>query len=93
MAVSVRQFKAEFPEFNDTPVPVIQRCLSDATGQINSSIWGTKTNQGIKYLAADLLSSGPLGEQARLKADNRSNNYHMIYERLKRQVTFGFRHI
>lgn len=93
MSVNVRQFRAQFPEFADTAYNVIQRALADAALRINASVWGMKTDLGIKYLAAHLCVSGPLGEQARLKAENRTNNYHTEFERMKREVTVGFRYI
>lgn len=89
MAVSVRKLKAEFPEFRDTDPVLIQRAIRDATLQIESSVWGAKADAGISYLAADIITSGPHGEQARLKKDSNVTTYKDHYERLKRQVTVG----
>jgi hypothetical protein len=91
MTISERQFRAQFPEFRDTAPAVVERAISDATAQIDATVWGTKTNLGIKYLAADIIASGPLGEQARLKKENRSTTYRDKYNSLMRQVAFGFR--
>lgn len=89
--VSVRQFRAQFPEFRTTDTSVVERGLADARLQINASVWGDKADLGIKYLAADLIASGPVGEKARLKKDTSTTTYERAYERLKRQVTVGFR--
>lgn len=91
MAVTVLQFKAEFPEFDNTENAVIQSRLSMASRQINATVWGAKTNDGIKMLAAHLIALAPLGEQAKLRHENRGTIYGDQYEALKAQVAYGFR--
>ena len=89
MSISIRQFKAQFPEFRTTPDAVISRGLSDALLQINVSLWGTKADLGQKYLAADLIALSPPGEKARLKKNENITTYEKVYNRLKMQVTVG----
>lgn len=90
MTVSVRQFRAQFPEFRNTATAVIERGLADAALMIGA-IWGDKADIGQKYLAADLIASGPLGEKARLKKDDTMTTYRAKYNSIKASVTVGFR--
>jgi|GEM_PF-6584795 len=89
MSVTVRQFRIEFPEFRGIDNAVIQRGLADANLQINREVWGDKSDAGQKYLAADLIASGPLGEKARLSKNDKTTVYLEKYMRLMRQVTAG----
>lgn len=91
MSVTVLQFKNEFPEFLETEEAVVQSRLSMANRQINANVWGSKATDGVKMLTAHLLSLSPLGEQARLKKENRGTIYGDQYEAMKRQVTHGLR--
>lgn len=91
MAVSVLQFKAEFPEFANTENALIQSRLTMATARVNSTVWGSRQNDGIKMLAAHLIALSPLGEQAKLKHENRGTIYGDQFEAMKSEVAFGFR--
>lgn len=91
MAITARQFRAQFPEFRTTPQAVIERGLSDALVQMNAAEWGDRLDAGQKYLAADLIASGPLGEKARLKKDNQQTVYRRKYMDLMRASIGGFR--
>jgi len=91
VAVTVRQFKTEFPEFAETDNAVVQARLTMATRMVNSSVWGTKADDGVKLYTAHLLAMSPMGEQARLKKENRGTIYGDQFEAMKRSVASGFR--
>ena len=90
MAVTAANIIAEFPEFADVPVTDIDFKIADAVGRINTTIWGTLTDQGVKYLACHLIATGPLGEQAKLDTDG-GTTYLKTYKRLMVSVTSGCR--
>jgi hypothetical protein len=91
MAVSVRRFKAEFPEFKDTSEDVISANLSRASRQVNQNVWGAQADDGISLLTAHMLAMSPRGEQAKLKFKNRGTHYKEMYDDLVMQVTSGGR--
>jgi len=91
MAVSVANFQARFPEFASTDTGLITLVLAEASAQIETSVWSTRRDEGIKYLTAHLLAISPMGEPARLGADKMETIYGKHFERLMKQVTFGLR--
>ena len=91
MAVTAAQIILEFPEFADIPVADIDFKIADAVGRINAEIWGTLTDQGVKYLACHLLAVSPLGEQAKLETEEGGTVYFQTYERLMKSVASGCR--
>ena len=91
MAVTVRQFKNEFPEFAETDERVVQSRIDMATRDVSARVFGDRTDDAIKWRTAMKLAKGPLGEQARLRAENRATVYDSEYESIKRSVVSGFR--
>ena len=91
MAVSVGQFLVDYPEFEGIPQKMITAKIAMATLQVNSSVWGSKATDAIKVLAAHFLALSPLGEQSKLKHENRGTIYGDTFNMMKRQVTSGFR--
>jgi len=90
MAVSVHRFRKAFPEFRDTSDELCEQKLSAAALRIAPSVWETQTDQGVMVLAAHLLSISPSGEKARLAADPQKTVYQIEWERMKREVAFGY---
>lgn len=86
LVVSVRKFKARFPEFRETDPEVVTAKLEDAQQFVAADVWGDRQAQGIQYQAAHLLAMAPLGEQAKLKKENRGTIYGDQFEQLKRIV-------
>jgi len=91
VAVSVREFRVEFPEFEETDQAIVQSRINMATRQVNSTVYGGKTNDAIKLLTAHLIAMSPLGEQAKLKKENRGTIYGDQYEEIRGQVAHGLR--
>ncbi len=90
MAVKVRKFKAEFPEFRATDDALIQAKLNQAARRIHAPVWGDMADDGVMFLAAHLVSISPTGEHARLKPGEETQ-YEKEWNRMKREVTTGFR--
>lgn len=86
LALAVRKFKVRFPEFKESDDDEIRAKLEDAQSLVNANRWGDRRLQGIGYLAAHLLASAPLGEQARLSLEKRGTIYGQHYDNLKRIV-------
>lgn len=96
MALTVRQFRAQFPAFREAPDATIQRCIDDAYLQIAANVWGNKREAGVRYLAASLVHDSVFGEQAKLKKgkdEGQGNVYFRTYHQMMMQVTSGFRAI
>lgn len=55
------QFYERFPEFANAPTALVQASLIAATLSVAADIWGDLTAEGIGYLAAHKLASGPGG--------------------------------
>ena len=91
MTVTVEEFIAHFPEFDECEVPFLQSYLDDANARIDRSVWGEpKGDIGQKYLTAHMLALSPFGQQARLVAKGASTStYEKHYTRLMREVAGG----
>ena len=96
MAVTVASFRAAFPEFATADNPsdaLIQLKIDSAKLQINSTIWGSRYDEGVLWLTAMLLASSPFGEPSRLSIDRShfATIYHEHFTRLRNTVAFGLR--
>lgn len=96
MAVTYHQFVAEFPEFSRAPETMIEAKIAQATRRIDSDVWGAVADDGVRYLAAHLLSMHPASESARKAGGgatsfNDESTYFREYRRLMRMVAVGFR--
>lgn len=98
MALDSTTFLVRFPEFKRAPVELIESKITEAELQIDSAIWGTKTDLGAGYLAAHLLALSPFGQHARLVPANQKptrgealTTYEREYKRLVGIVSSGFR--
>lgn len=87
MAVTARQFVLEFPEFADAPESLIEAKLAAAKRRINSDVWGTLEDDGVRYLTAHLLSVHPAGESARKARRDGETEYYHEYRRIMLIVT------
>lgn len=92
MAVTVQSFKNTFSEFRKTDDAEVQAKLNLARLSVAPSVWGDKADAGVLYLTAHLLALAPAGQNAKLKPENAGKTvYLQHFDRLKREVTFGFR--
>lgn len=91
MAVERRDFLARFPEFEPAPVSMIDSAIGEATRNVDSEVWGDKTDDGVRWKAAHLLAISPFGQQARLMSKDGSTTYGKHFAKLARSVTPGFR--
>ena len=81
MAVSVEQFRLEFPEFVNANEGLLAGKIADATAMLNASAFGTMHDQAIKYMAAHLVALSPNGEFARLDPNEQNDGARTTYER------------
>ena len=67
MAVTAASFKIAFPEFDRVANALIEAKLAEATRELNAEQWADLFDDGVSYLAANLLSMAPQGQNARLQ--------------------------
>jgi len=91
MVVDFHDFLARFPEFEPADSSMVASAIAEATRGVDASVWGDKTEDGIRWLAAHLLAITPWGQQARLVSKDGSTTYGKEHARLMRSVTPGFR--
>ena len=92
MAVTVESFKQFFEEYRKTENATVQAKLTQAVLQINSSVWGDKTDLGTLYLTAHMLALAPAGQNMKLEPENAGKTvYWFEYTMIRSQVTYGFR--
>ena len=91
MAVDRRSFLARFPEFEPAPRAMIEEALDEGARNVDAQVWGSKTNDGIRWKTAHLLAISPFGQQARLVSKDGSTTYGVRFAALARSVTPGFR--
>lgn len=98
MAVDFDSFIGAFPEFRRVEKGLVDAKLAEARLQVDASVWGSKADLGVSYLAAHLIALSPFGQHARLvpptaKATREDvlTTYERQFEAMKRQVTSGFR--
>jgi Protein of unknown function (DUF4054) len=84
-------FRSRFPEFEKAPDALVNSKLSDASDQLDHTVWGSILDQGVGYLAAHLLSRSPWGQQARLDAKDRKTTYLEAFQELQARVGAGGR--
>jgi hypothetical protein len=93
--VSVAQFKRRFGEFSDADENIIAEALLEAESRVAADVWGDRRANGVKYLAAHLVSLSPAGEKMRLsvgsKADKGETVYYAEFIRMRRARVSGFR--
>lgn len=96
MTVTYASFIAEFPEFVDaSSEALVTARLTAAALRTPEDVWGDLRDDGIKWLAADLISRSPQGRQLRLVNGGGGGQVDTIYSaeraRLEGIVSSGFR--
>jgi hypothetical protein len=98
VTVGFDSFIAAFPEFEKVPKELVDAKIAEAKLEVAASVWGAKTDLGVSYLTAHLLSMSPFGQHARLIPPNAKvtredalTTYERRYRALVRQVASGFR--
>ena len=87
--MTLSEFRAQFPEFQNVPDALCNSMLTAALGEINVEIWGTLKDQGQGYLAAHKLALSPYGNAARLVAKDGTTTYGNHYRDLIMTVSEG----
>jgi len=87
--VAVNRFRKAFPEFRETSDVLIEQKIIAAELRISTEVWGNRTEQGIMYLAADLIAMSPSGEKARLVSDKGKTTYRVTWEQMRVEVSMG----
>jgi len=80
-------FREDFPEFETASDTLVQKVLTKAGEQFDSSVWGTYLQTGHGLLTAHLLAIAPQGQFARLDTDKAQTTYGAEYQKLLAAVT------
>jgi hypothetical protein len=83
-------FLVRFPEFVGTPINVVKAALVAAALSVAADVWGDLTAEGIGYLAAHKIASGPGGFGVRTETKGTGYQrtlYGAHYEDLARSVS------
>ena len=89
MAMSLDKFKVLFPEFGQTPDPVLQAHLDQAAVEFDVVVWRGLLEGAHGLLTAHKLSCSPYGQAARLNAKDGRTTYLAEYERLRLAACCG----
>lgn len=89
--IATSDFLARFPEFEGTPVTLIEQCISEAYLELDPSVWNAALDTGAKYLAAHKIALSPFGIQAKLVSKMGDTTYNQHFQQLVKKVAFGFR--
>lgn len=87
--MTVADFKAAMPEFQDAPEPLVETALQDAAELCPESVWGEFTDNGIRYTAARRLALSPYARELALVGDDGRTVYDRDLEAYKRIVAIG----
>ena len=91
MAVDRAIFLARFPEFEPASPAMVEASLKEAIRNVDSTVFGTKTDDAVSWKCAHLLAISPFGQQARLISKDGETTYGKYFLELARSVTPGFR--
>jgi hypothetical protein len=88
--MSLATFRVRFPEFRTADGTFVQVVLDEAALEIDSSVFGAKTDTAHGFLAAHRLLNHPYGRSQRLESGasgaGLDDRYMQELELLKRQV-------
>lgn len=91
MAVTVGELTTRFPEFATAEPTLIQSAIDDAELMVDRDFYGTRADMAVKYYAAHLIATNPLGEMARLKKNEEPTTYLEQFNRIKYSTGAGCR--
>ncbi len=93
MALDLKRFRMEYPEYDKAPDTVVSTILARASTRTPADIWGTLEDEGHGLLTAHLLALRPEGKEMRLKLGDGtlSSIYWPERHRLAQLVASGFR--
>ncbi len=80
-------FRAKYPEYSTAPDDLVTLFLTDASEQLDVSVWGTYLDKGHGLLTAHLLAMAPNGQFARLDAEKGETTYGVTYKDLRQSLT------
>ena len=89
MALTLADFREEYPEFDRASDALVQKLLDRAEERTPPDIWGELEDQGHGLLAAHLLTLRPEAKEMRLESGK--STYQEERELLARTVASGFR--
>jgi hypothetical protein len=93
VALTVADFLAAFPEFQDAPPALLQTTLSRAINYCPDSVWGQGSDmqqEGVFLYCARFLALQPFGRKMNLVKDGKTS-YDVDLQRVKYIVTAGLR--
>ena len=93
MAVTTESFVDAFDEFRKTDRNTVEAKLRFAKLEVAPAVWGPRTDVGVMYMCAHLISLGPAGQNAKLKPSEEMARtvYGQHFMKMQRAVTFGLR--
>lgn len=88
-ALTISEFTGARKEFAKTDTGLVQSCLDEARLRVNAEVWGDLTKIGQSWLAAHLIATSPMGQQARKQNAEEKTTYLVEFERLELIVSCG----
>lgn len=90
MAINVADFRTAFPEFTNTPEPLVTDRLSRASKEHDSGSWGELWETAVFLKTAHYLAITPQGREMRLSSEKSSEtSYSKRLEELTPLAGFG----
>lgn len=91
MTVTAASLKARWTEFGPTDDAVVTAAIAEATRRTDVRVFGDRFDDAVALLAADQLSVGAFGQQARLdpKAGDGTTVYAAALAKLRRERAGG----
>jgi len=86
VALTIEQFRVDFPEFNRVSDDLVSAKLAHALKSIGTA-WGEEADHGQGLLAAHYLATAPQGQNARLTSDKAESTYGTLYREMRTRVT------
>lgn len=81
--LSLADFRAQFPEFNNLPDAMVTTRIAWAEAETDPGIWGDDRSIGIGFLTAHYCAMTPRGEDMRLQKDKGAPQtfYEMMFQK------------
>ena len=90
MALDLKTWRSQYPEFKDAPNTVVVQILAQAALRTPANIWGDLEDEGHGLLTAHMMAMRPEGRDMRLEVDGMpSSIYWPERRRLGRLVASG----
>jgi hypothetical protein len=79
-------FTASYPEFRTASPELVEAKLQEAARRVSASAFGSRYDDAVALMAADLLWSSPFGATLRLDGSGGPSEYRRAFVRLREEV-------